>query len=339
MLGLIAVAQGERLTSAQLQQITGKDVEQPLRICGQYLSGELPHGPFRPFHKSFADFLLEDTDNIDYHINEVQMHLKIVDFYWTTYNPNWITCRDTYGLNNLAAHLCGCGDTERLNRLISKEWMYARLAQSNVHQGLLADIDLAWQVESKKAELNVPELVRLQTVRHLVLQDAQTTSDTTLKTLVWLGREHQAIELVQPRVSQYWREQGLVAICDALRERGKIVNPLPDELWGISQSLGDYPKMWLRVGALSALARTSAALGDSRASVTIDEAKHVVNSMMQDPTTQYIPDSFVWMLIEANLLDDLLIFFRQALNQGVLIKVTQFMSEIVSRVLGTHRYD
>ena len=59
VLGLIAVAQGAGLMRAQLAAISGVEVEQPLRVCKQYLAGDLPDGPFRVFHKSFADFLLE----------------------------------------------------------------------------------------------------------------------------------------------------------------------------------------------------------------------------------------------------------------------------------------
>jgi hypothetical protein len=81
LLGLIAVAQGDGLTRNQLAAISGKDVERPLRACGQYLAGELPNGPFRVFHKSFEDFLLEDPDNIDYHINGTNYHSLIVDYY------------------------------------------------------------------------------------------------------------------------------------------------------------------------------------------------------------------------------------------------------------------
>src|SRR5439155_9686615 len=65
LLGLIAVAQGDGLTAQQLADITGKDIRATLRVSKQYLSGELPSGPFRPFHKSFADFLLEEDTNAD----------------------------------------------------------------------------------------------------------------------------------------------------------------------------------------------------------------------------------------------------------------------------------
>ena len=54
LLGLIAVAQGEGLTTEQLTDIIGKDIRAALRACKQYLDGELPAGPFRLFHKSLC---------------------------------------------------------------------------------------------------------------------------------------------------------------------------------------------------------------------------------------------------------------------------------------------
>jgi len=103
VLGLIAVAQGEGLTKTQLQQITGKELEQTIRICKQYLAGDIPEGPFQPFHKSFADFLLDDNENVDYNIDATSMHRRIADHYWS-HKLDWSKC-DQYGLENLARHL------------------------------------------------------------------------------------------------------------------------------------------------------------------------------------------------------------------------------------------
>lgn len=103
LLGLITVAQGEGLTRTQIEHILSKDVEQPLRICKQYLSGNLPDGPFRSFHQSFADFLLRDEENIDYHIDAIQMHRQIAEYYLKEYGSCWKDC-DLYGLCYLPTH-------------------------------------------------------------------------------------------------------------------------------------------------------------------------------------------------------------------------------------------
>lgn len=126
VLGLIAVAQGEGLTSVQLTAIIGKDIRAALRDSKQYLDGELPDGPFRLFHKSFADFLLEDKDNVDYHIDAKRWHLKIGDYYWSQ-RRDWSQC-DAYGLGALAIHLFDAQDFPRLAQLISPDWMRVRIS-------------------------------------------------------------------------------------------------------------------------------------------------------------------------------------------------------------------
>lgn len=86
LLGLIGVAQGEGLSRMQIEQIIGQEMEHPLRICKQYLSGLLPDGPFRLFHKSFADFLLIDRENLDYHIDAKGMHRRIAEYSLKIFN-------------------------------------------------------------------------------------------------------------------------------------------------------------------------------------------------------------------------------------------------------------
>jgi WD40 repeat protein len=102
LLGLIAVSQGEGLTSTQLSEIVGRDTRAELRACKQYLSGELPRGPFRPFHRSFADFLLEEKGNADFHIDEKPMHTRIAAYFSKQCHDRQVC--DEYGLLNLPFH-------------------------------------------------------------------------------------------------------------------------------------------------------------------------------------------------------------------------------------------
>jgi hypothetical protein len=116
LLGLIAVAQGEGLTKQQLTAIIGKDTRAELRASKQYFTGELPNGPFRPFHRSFADFLLEDERNIDYHIDACAMHKRIAEYYWLKNHTDW-TSADDYALTYLPTHLgmmCAWSQLEEL---------------------------------------------------------------------------------------------------------------------------------------------------------------------------------------------------------------------------------
>jgi WD40 repeat protein len=148
LLGLIAVAQGDGLTRTQIEHILSSDVEQPLRLCKQYLSGNLPAGPFRLFHQSFSDFLLEDMENLDYHIDAIQMHGRITEYYLKKYDKQWKDC-DPYGLRYLPTHLSEAGQAEALRELLLDfEWLQAKLDATDFttlitdYELLLDDADL-----------------------------------------------------------------------------------------------------------------------------------------------------------------------------------------------------
>ena len=120
LLGLVAVAQGEGLSSLQLASILNRDLDEigdTLRRCKQYLSGELPKGPFRPFHKTFADFLLEDEQNIDFHIDAMRWHKTITDYYRERFSDRWADL-DAYGAASLLLHAIGSGNINDVDRLI-----------------------------------------------------------------------------------------------------------------------------------------------------------------------------------------------------------------------------
>ncbi len=142
MLGLIAVAQAEGLTLAQLNAITGLDSELSLRRCQQYLDGEPPSGPFRPFHRSFALFLLEDEKNTHYRVDPMAMHRRIADYYCSTFGSDWYRC-DGYGLEHLATHLFHLRDGDRLLNLLNRDRVRIRYRRSNYsYMGLAEDVGL-----------------------------------------------------------------------------------------------------------------------------------------------------------------------------------------------------
>jgi hypothetical protein len=108
VLGLLAVAQGEGFDQEKLVQFTGLEVNPILRVCSQYLEGDYPQGPFRLFHKSLNDYLLDEESNIDYHIDAYRMHQRIVDRYYASGNgvpafSSW----DEYGWRFFGVHLAG----------------------------------------------------------------------------------------------------------------------------------------------------------------------------------------------------------------------------------------
>ena len=115
VLGLLAVAEGEGFTAKQLTRIRGADVAEPLDLVGQYLDGIFPDGPFRPFHRSFTEFL---RDSAAYRIDVSGMHRQVADHY--EQQPNGIAPWhrwDDYGLRYTATHLAAGADaSERTER-------------------------------------------------------------------------------------------------------------------------------------------------------------------------------------------------------------------------------
>jgi hypothetical protein len=114
-LGTLAVAQGDGLTREQLERIVApdQDIELALSPSEQYLTSELPDGPFRLFHQSLVDFLLDKQKNRYYAIDAAQMHRRIATVYGRSYRNRW-NLIDAYGRDYLPTHLLEA-DTE--NRL------------------------------------------------------------------------------------------------------------------------------------------------------------------------------------------------------------------------------
>lgn len=104
LLGTLAIAQGGGLTRDQLKRIVKEDLTQALLICQQYVSGERPNGPFRIFHQSFAEFLLDADDNPLYVIDSAGMNQRISTAYQSSCQGHWETI-DAYGIDYLLWHL------------------------------------------------------------------------------------------------------------------------------------------------------------------------------------------------------------------------------------------
>jgi hypothetical protein len=174
VLGLLAVAQGDGLSSEKLVQWTGLEVNPILRICSQYLEGDFPQGPFRLFHKSLSDYLLDEQSNVDYHIDGYRMHQRIVDKYYAGGNgsppfSSW----DDYGWRFFGTHLAGAAlapeplqkhqSCERLANLILND-DFLKLYKQRVPDLSLwgAELARALQLLSRDAQLEaLPLLVRV----------------------------------------------------------------------------------------------------------------------------------------------------------------------------------
>ena len=56
-----------------------RPVEPELRVCSQFLEGAAPEGPFRLFHESLRDYLLDSRQNPQYAVDPAEMHGLIVE--------------------------------------------------------------------------------------------------------------------------------------------------------------------------------------------------------------------------------------------------------------------
>lgn len=170
VLGLVAVGQGTGLTRGQLDRITGQETEGTLETWKQYLGGALPDGPFRPFHKSFADFLLEDPRNQAYRVEGPRMHERLVGHYWPAGNGSrpWAQW-DAYARRYLPTHLAGAARgrpageahplVERLVRLVTSA-EYQDDYRRDVRDIPALQADLEQTVRTAAADLDA-EAVRL----------------------------------------------------------------------------------------------------------------------------------------------------------------------------------
>ena len=119
VLAPLAVAQDEGLTTEQLRLVAGRLAEEPMtrtairevtRTARQFLDGPAPDGPFRVYHQSFADFLVDPEQNPDFLIDAAETHEAIVAAYAATDPLSW----DSYARRNLALHASEAGQLDHL---------------------------------------------------------------------------------------------------------------------------------------------------------------------------------------------------------------------------------
>jgi hypothetical protein len=142
MLGCLAVSQGAGLSVELLRDLVGDGVEVALEACQQYLVGSMPRGPWRLFHKSFADFLLGESQDVRYRIDAADMHARIADKLWAKFSNDW-SRSDAYTLQSLAVHLTSGRCFDRFDALLSQAWLRAR-SPDGALDDFGADVDRIW---------------------------------------------------------------------------------------------------------------------------------------------------------------------------------------------------
>jgi WD40 repeat protein len=184
LLGLLAVARGEGLTSAILAGASRKklrEIKNALRACEQYLAGPQPDGPFRIYHQSFRDFLLE---NATYEVYPAEAHQSLVDFFTSEYSGKWSLCQDTYALRYTATHLISALEIVKLptecrrlaDLLVSLLTDYSFL-ENRVRRGWIYEVSSDINQALPHVSKDHPYFYVLDRLAELVRSDAQFIKD------------------------------------------------------------------------------------------------------------------------------------------------------------------
>jgi hypothetical protein len=107
LLAAVGVAQ-EPLSAEQLRwvlDINEDDLQDLLRRCKQYLSGQPPQGPFAIYHQSFREFLFDMGRHHRFAASAGQWHGHIASRCLERYADQWDLCQDQYALRYVATHL------------------------------------------------------------------------------------------------------------------------------------------------------------------------------------------------------------------------------------------
>ena len=119
VLAPLAVAQDEGLTTEQLRLVADMLSDEPMtrtvvrtvtRTARQFLDGPAPDGPFRVYHQSFANFMVDPEQNPDFLIDAAETHEAVVAAYAGTDPLTW----DSYARRNLALHASETGQLDHL---------------------------------------------------------------------------------------------------------------------------------------------------------------------------------------------------------------------------------
>lgn len=212
VLGLIAVAQGEGLTAQQLTSILNKDVRAILRAIKQYLTGELPDGPFRLFHKSFADFLLADDKNTDYPIDAQAMNQRIAEYCSSVKNNSNAVeddpaNLDRYNLKYLVVHLLAAGRAqEAAEKLLNPAFLEAK-AEANLVYDLPRELErVANELDPQSPKVKMLLFLReaIQNSVSFVAEHPESLFECLWNSCWWYDSEEGAYHYVKP--NEGWPE-------------------------------------------------------------------------------------------------------------------------------------
>jgi hypothetical protein len=194
--------------------------------------------------------------------------------------PNgWHTgINDGYFFEHLAYHLKESGRKDELYTLLaeSPDWMEAKFIACKGDVAYVADLDLALSNFADPLKPNqLLLLTQLHAARQVVNQRVSNYDDIDLETLVWFGREQEALSHARLRNLPERKFAGLLAICKALQQRGQSNPILLDELKEIA--FAAHKSSWYKAQMLVNLAVTLAQAGYyTKFSTVFEEAEKYV---------------------------------------------------------------
>lgn len=254
VLGLIGVGQGRGLNRTVLEEVLGGNVLPRLNACRPYLDGTLTEGPFRLFHKSLSEYLMEDQKNVDFHVDAWRMHKTLADYYWDLEHGEspWAIW-DPYGLAFAAKHLRFASESPLLS-------------------------------ESRQQTARLVALLANSGYRKFFLQHVQAYRESVQ---AFRELEQQVESALQAAIAQKGQGGAALVVQAALtKHRFHQGHSLPVEIFDQAQAgnLGEAMRMlaaleldskWAKLSALEAAWLAAAAGADQAASTVMQEAQGI----------------------------------------------------------------
>jgi hypothetical protein len=348
---ILSVARSS-LTLAHLQNFTG----QTESTLWQYL-GDLreffeeietqttsdPEISYRLYHQSIIDFLGKrslqlgkNTRHNAYYISIVDSHKCIANHYWPTLAAIRWQSLDNYAYHHLAHHLWESDRQDDLFALLttSSQWMEAKFIPCNGDVSYVAELDFA--INSFSDPLSSSQLlvlIQLHTALLAANQRINRHDDIDLRTLVWLGKETQALSYARLRTNPHEKFQGIFEIHYLLEKRGQSRSSLLDEIKDIAYSIEDSIP---RVSTLSAVAHTLAqANRQEEAEIIFAEVEKIARSLEKDEDRAWSLALLATSLFKANQNERSNNLFSESRNTAITLSADSDRLWVLKSIAGT----
>ncbi|MBD0262411.1 MAG: hypothetical protein ICV78_06690 [Tolypothrix sp. Co-bin9] len=190
------------------------------------------------YHSTFPEFLTSSrtqTKHSKFYLDTTEWHKKIARYYRngasTCKDVDWEKVKDNYAFEHLVYHLYDAKLKDELYRLLtgSPKWMKAKFAKFSSDATYVNELKLAINEFTDPLDATqLLTLVKLYTARQVVHQRTSSYKDIDLKTLVWLGREAEALGYARLRDNANKKFAALMNIHKALQEKSQINSTVLD---------------------------------------------------------------------------------------------------------------